>query len=452
MTIYNQQRLPVSLFKIEEEKIRNGWYSDKYFCNNVLLFEKLSKEGYLFEGESDITEYDCSVVKTGDMMVEMQLFTRRNPFSLVAGVDEALAIIKACAGYYDDQGKFVHKADELEVEAVQDGEFVYYHGDPMNVQPVLRIRGIYRYFAKLETVLLGVLTEATRVATNVFNVLDASKDKQILFFPARFAHYKMQALHGYAYSVAMQAFNAKYGKKNYNFVSTDEQGAWWGGEGCGTIAHATIAMFFGDSAETMMQFARLMPAEVSRIALIDFHNDCIGETRKIMRRMFTKYLELYTQGKLDEAMKYKLFGVRPDTSKNMRDRSIIPTGNTDLDNGVSSKLVWNLREFLDTAYEEWDLPEERVEIARKWCKEVKIVVTGGFNDKKIKDFEDMGVPVDFYGVGSSLLDNSSETNNDFTADIVMSQMPNGDWISIAKIGRCACNNVNLKRIDFTKLL
>jgi nicotinate phosphoribosyltransferase len=195
-----------------------------------------------------------------------------------------------------------------------------------------------------------------------------------------------------------------------------------------------------------------MPTEVSRIALIDFHNDCIGETRKIMGRMFTKYLELYTQGKLDEAMKYKLFGVRPDTSKNMRDRSIIPTGNTDLDNGVSSKLVWNLREFLDTAYEEWDLPEERVEIARKWCKEVKIVVTGGFNDKKIKDFEDMGVPVDFYGVGSSLLDNSSETNNDFTADIVMSQMPNGDWISIAKIGRCACNNVNLKRIDFTKLL
>ena len=93
MTIYNQERLNPDIFKIEVEKIRNGWYSDKYFCNNVLMLEQLAKEGYTFEGISDIDNVDCSTVHNGDLEVEMQLFTRRRPFSLVAGVDEALAIL-----------------------------------------------------------------------------------------------------------------------------------------------------------------------------------------------------------------------------------------------------------------------------------------------------------------------------------------------------------------------
>jgi nicotinate phosphoribosyltransferase len=45
---------------------------------------------------------------------------------------------------------------------------------------------------------------------------------------------------------------------------------------------------------------------------------------------------------------------------------------------------------------------------------VKIVVSGGFDAAKIRAFEELGAPVDAYGVGSSLLRGS----NDFTADIV----------------------------------
>ena len=36
------------------------------------------------------------------------------------------------------------------------------------------------------------------------------------------------------------------------FVSTDAQGDWWGGAGGGTVAHAAIACFLGDTAAAMM--------------------------------------------------------------------------------------------------------------------------------------------------------------------------------------------------------
>lgn len=446
MTVYNQERLAHDVFKIEVEKIRRGWYSDKYFCNNVLMLERLAMEGYTFQGESDIKDIDCSMVRNGDLEVEMQIFTRRRPFSLVTGIDEALAILKECTGYYDEQDCFVNTYDKLEVEAVQDGTFVSYSGNPLEVEPVMKIRGRYRDFAKLETVLLGVIAEPTRIATNVYNTLVASQSKEILFFPARFTHYKLQALHGYAYSVAVQAYNAKFGKKNYRFVSTDSQASWWGAEGVGTIAHATICSFLGDTTETMMQFCRIMPKEVARIALIDYKNDCLGESRKIMGRMFAKYLELMMAGKEEEAACYKLYAVRPDTSANMIDVSLCGLMATiATDGGVCPRLIRSLREALDSAYQQWDIPSEHLAMAKDWCKSVLIAVTGGFTIAKITEFERNDVPVDIYGVGSSLIENSKETNNDFTADIVRVKIYD-EWHKLAKIGRGVCDNPNLEKI------
>ena len=57
---------------------------------------------------------------------------------------------------------------------------------------------------------------------------------------------------------------------------------------------------------------------------------------------------------------------------------------------------------------------------------MKIVVSGGFTADRIRAFEDAGVPVDSYGVGSSLLRGA----NDFTADVVMV-----DGRPCAKVGR-----------------
>jgi nicotinate phosphoribosyltransferase len=436
LTVFNGERLPVEIFQLDKERMVAGWYSDVYFRNITKILEKLSREGYQFKG-----------VDIGNINVEMQVFTRRNPCSIIGGIDEALAILKECTGYIDDQGNFINTFEQLEVEACHDGVKAFYHGDPMNVEPVIKIRGRYRDFAILETPILGSLAEATRIATNVYRLLEAARGKDILFFPARFTHYKLQALHGYAYTLGVSAYNRDYGASSNRYVSTDEQGIWWGGKGGGTISHSYISTFFGDTAEATIQFCQHMPIEVNRIALVDFDNDCIGTSLKILKTMFKRYLSLYKKGENEEAGRFKLFGVRPDTASSLRDISVEPIGDRRLDNGVNARLIFKLRKSLDNAYLDWDLSREDITLARNYCQEVKIIVSGGFNPDKIKDFESSQVPVDIYGVGSWLLTNSSkeDINNDFTADVVRIKK-NGSWIDMAKVGRQACQNDKLELI------
>ena len=75
------------------------------------------------------------------------------------------------------------------------------------------------------------------------------------------------------------------------------------------------------------------------------------------------------------------------------------------------------------------------------------MVSGGFNIAKIERFEQESVPVDMYGVGSSLLRNAEDTNTDFTMDLVRVNV-HGKWVDIAKVGRKADDNPDLKPVDF----
>jgi len=436
MSVFDGERLPIDKFQIDKERMINGWYSDVYFRNITNILTTLSKENYIFKDE-DI----------GNIEVEMQIFPRREPFCILGGIDEALAILKESTGYNNKDGEFVNTYDDLEVLACQDGQKGYYKGNPSRVNPIIKIRGRYRDFAHLETPIIGSLTEASRIATNVYQVMEAARGKDILFFPARFAHYKLQALHGYAYSLGVNAYNEDYGQNMNRYVSTDEQGAWWGGKGGGTISHSYIASFLGDTTEAMLQFSRLMPHDVNRIALVDFDNDCVNTTLELLKAMYDKYVELKNNGNSNEADKYKLFGVRPDNSSSLRDKSIEPLGDKKLDNGVNARLVFKLRKEINNAYKDWNLKEDEVELAKKYCKDVKIIATGGFKPKKIREFEESQVPVDIYGVGSWLLSNSSVegTKNDFTADVVKVKK-DGKWIDMAKVGRKACDNKNLKEV------
>jgi nicotinate phosphoribosyltransferase len=69
---------------------------------------------------------------------------------------------------------------------------------------------------------------------------------------------------------------------------------------------------------------------------------------------------------------------------------------------------------------------------------VRIVASGGFNAARIREFEEAGIPVDAYGVGSSLI----RGQNDFTADIVQLE-----GRPCSKAGRRFTFNERLERVE-----
>ena len=446
MSIFDGKRLTNETFKLDIDRMRRGWYSDKYFENINRMLTALAKEGYTYSGNYHNLPEGMSPeqIAVGDIEVEMQWFTRRMGKTTVVGVDKSLEMLKHCSGYFDGD-EFIDTSGNLEVWAVHDGTTVKYDGDPSKIQPVIKVRGRYRDFALLETPTLGILTRSSRVATNVYETLVAAKGKPVLFFPARFDVHEVQAADGYAYNIALQRFNKDYARELGAFVSTDAQGDWWGGAGGGTVAHAAIASFLGDTAEAMMQFSHILPARIPRIALVDFNNDSVRDSLRTLDAMFAKYRELIDAGKTEEAEKYKLYGIRLDTGGNLRDVSVTPLGEPALDLGVNPRLVFNVRSALDSAWERWDLPTAWKEAAKEFCHSVKIVVSGGFAPEKIRKFEKLDVPVDIYAVGSYLFSNGNGTSTDFTADVVRVKV-HGEWIDMAKVGRKVGENENLERV------
>ena len=464
MTVFNHRRLDNRVFKLDVERMRRAWYSDKYFENVHRMLGALAASGYRYDGQypRDIG-IDVSVsspelaegLDVGNMAVEMQVFTRRKGPTIIVGVDKALAMIRHCTGYFEDDA-FAETYDQLEVRAVHDGAVVRYPpkgnaggGDPRFVQPVMKIRGRYRDFALLETPVLGVLSRASRIATNVYQTLVAARGKPVLFFPARFDAHEVQAADGYAYDVAVQRFNHDYGQHTPSLVSTDAQGDYWGSIGIGTVPHAVIACFLGDIAAAMVAFASTLPPEVSRIALVDFNNDNVTGSLRTLKAMFERYRELVDAGNEVEARKYILYGVRLDTARSVRDVAVPPLGDPELDLGVNPRLVFIVREALDRAWEGWGLPPEWEGRAKEYCRNVNIVVSGGFSPQRIRRFEQLGVPADSYGVGSSLMSNDASmgTNTDFTADVVRVQV-GGQWVDMAKVGRAPCDNPEMELVDW----
>jgi nicotinate phosphoribosyltransferase len=189
---------------------------------------------------------------------------------------------------------------------------------------------------------------------------------------------------------------------------------------------------------------------IPRIALVDFNNNSVLDSTRVLNAMFAEYRRLIEAGDdiqstASEAAKYKLYGIRLDTSSTLRDESVTPLGDPALDLGVNPRLVFNVRHGLDSAWERWDLPAKWQEIAREYCQRVKIVVSGGFAPEKIRRFEKLGVPVDIYAVGSYLFNNNGATVTDFTADVVRVKI-HGQWVDMAKVGRKPLDNPNLQRI------
>lgn len=424
--------------KINYHAHRIGYYADKYFLRTQEILIKDKYEG----------------------IVHYQYFPRKD--CIVCGIDHVIQLLKNCIGYYKDRDlawelfkemqaidiyncsddelkQFKLLKDQLEnlwvseyhsckVFAVKEGSHV------KNMEPVIGIIGNPKYFIHLETATLGVLAQQSAVATSVRRVIDNLNENQtMLFFPARFRHYNSQAPDGYAASIG--------GGK---LMSTDANGEYWGYNGIGTIPHALIAAYGGNTAYAAYKFDEMIDPSISRTILVDWDNDCIKTTLEVILMMINVSLYTletsiknscllnrekprYTLEKLCRDYSHiiptvigegkgKIAGVRFDTSGSQTDFGINQWG----EKGVCKELVYTARKVFDELN----------------MKDLKIIVSGGFDDAKIGEFKN--VPYDMVGIGSSIV---NKFTVDFTADAVML---NG--LANAKIGRKLMDWTNLCKI------
>jgi nicotinate phosphoribosyltransferase len=375
---------PAELFRFDP-RMASGWLSDRYFVRTAAT---LAHAGL-------------------DPVVTLQVFAKKS--GVLAGVYEAIRLLQTqlAEGY---------GPESVTVETLVEGDAINRSGSD-EWETVMHVTGPYRAFGHLETPLLGVMARRSLVATNTRTVVDAAASKPVIFMAPRHDDWRVQTPDGYAAQVG-----------GASSVSSDAAGAWWGARGVGTMPHAMIAAFRGDTVAATLAFARYLRAhepDVQVMSLVDYSNDSVGTALEVARAMAREF----GAG--------SLAAVRVDTSERLIDRSLIGDeevwGRATL-TGVNAHLVRKMRSALDDA----------------GFGGVGIVVSGGFTPDKIRRFEAEGVPVSAYGVGSSLLGHSTGSGGllsdfDFTADVVRL-----DGAEAGKVGRRFRGNPRLVRLDWTR--
>lgn len=371
-----------------------------------------------------------------DLEVEVQVISRRAPFAILAGIPRALEMLERCTGEWSPGELFINRYDDIDVWSLDDGAMVGSDEMPLHSTPVLVLIGAYRLFAHLKTPLLGTLARASRVATNTYRLLNAAAGKPVFTFSARYDLHETQAMDGYAYAVGVAAHNQRVGGYHGNSVSTPANARFTGASIVGTLSHEAIACFGGDVGALMVKFAEVAPIDRLRVALVDFHNDCHRDSLHAMRVLFQKALEARRHRLPDDERRYRLDGVRVDTSAELTDVSCSSDLNRPSSRGVSPALIRSLRKAIDGAWQQWELKGDDVAFAAEWCRQVKIIVSGGFNETRIASFEAAKVPVDAYGVGTAMLSNcvTEASTTDFSAGVTRIRRSD-DWVEIAKAGR-----------------
>src|ERR1700727_3089275 len=134
------QRLDPAIFRLPVSRIRSGYYSDAYFVYTKSLLE----------------------AEDHHPRVTMQVFQKKD--SVLGGVDEAIAVLKLCAGHEKD-GTWIPGLNHLQVHALREGDQI----SPR--ETVMTIEGDYSLFAHLETVYLGSMARRSLIMHNVKEVV-----------------------------------------------------------------------------------------------------------------------------------------------------------------------------------------------------------------------------------------------------------------------------------------
>ncbi|MYL57332.1 nicotinate phosphoribosyltransferase [Virgibacillus halodenitrificans] len=326
--------------------------------NKTFKFDERIKEGW-FSAVYFLKTKEIAENKLPDNYVTMQFFQKEN--AVLCGTDEAIALLHT----------FAENPETLEIHSLKDGDRIGPY------ESVLTVSGAYQQFGFLEGIIDGILGRRTSVATNVYNVVKAArtsgKQKPVIFMGDRDDHYTQQAGDGYAAFIGGSTAQA-----------THAMNEWWGKKGMGTMPHALIQMFRGDIVAASKAYHEMYP-EDDLVALVDYNNDVITDSLKVAHE-FGKDLQ----------------AVRIDTSRTLVDKYFLRNhhlmGTFD-PRGVNPELTFALRKALDD----------------EGFSHVRIMLSGGFTESRITHFEKLGVPVDMYGVGGSLL----KINIGFTGDNVL---------------------------------
>jgi len=312
-------------------------------------------------------------------IVSMQFFCRYEGAKL-CGIDEAIALIKT----------FANNSKDILIEALNDGDIV------SSEEPVLRVTGKYEDFGFLEGMIDGILARSTSIATNVNEIVKIIPPQKLFYMGDRDDLYINHQHDGYAVyiggGVEIQCTPAMH---EYTF-----------GVATGTMPHALIQMCQGDLIKACKLYQQIFPND-NLSALVDYTNDVVTESLKVLREF-----------------KDKLYSVRVDTSKSLVDKCVQDLQETKEGeyHGVNLEQIKRLREALD----------------KNGGQHVKIIVSSGFDLKRVKEMEEAKAPVDYYGIGSSIL----KLKIGFTGDLVRI-----DGKNEAKVGRFYRENPRLKKVD-----
>jgi nicotinate phosphoribosyltransferase len=206
--------------------------------------------------------------------------------------------------------------------------------------PVLVLEGKYTDFAVYETPLLGLLCQASGIATKAARCKLAAGERGVYSFGARRMHPAI---------APMIERNAFIG--GCDGVAVTESAKLIGEAPIGTMAHALI-LTIGTEEETFRAFHEVIDPKVRRVALVDTFND-----------------EKFASLKAAETLGKNLFGVRLDTPKSRR--------------GDFPKI----------------LQEVRWELDLRGYDQVRIFVSGGLDEEQILECNPFA---DAYGVGTAI--------------------------------------------------
>src|SRR4029453_18017877 len=205
---------------------------------------------------------------------------------------------------------------------------------------VLVIEGIYPEWAKYETALLGLICQASGIATKAARCKRAAGDRQVISFGARRMHPAL---------APMIERNAFVG--GCDGVAVTKSAELIDADPTGTIPHALV-LLFGDTVEALRAFHDVIDPKVRRVALIDTLQDEKFEAIRVAR-----------------ALGRDLYAVRLDTPSSRR--------------GDFFRI----------------LEEVRWELDLRGFEHGKIRASGGIDEYEILKLNPL---VDGYGVGTSI--------------------------------------------------